>query len=64
MLESLREHPCQAPVCKHNRVSAIVLDFVSADGMDPKFGRSLDGVSAPFLSLNFLYIGTILGQKF
>ena len=44
-VETLREQPCQALVSKHFLASAIVWVLVSAEGMGPKVGQFLDGLS-------------------
>jgi hypothetical protein len=52
LAEPLRRQPYQAPVSKRFLASAWCLGLVSADGMDPQVGQSLDGLS---FSLSFTF---------
>jgi hypothetical protein len=51
LVKTLRGQPCQAPAHKHILALAIVSGFGPWHGMDPKVGRSLDGLSFSLCSI-------------
>jgi hypothetical protein len=51
LAEPLRGQPCQALVCKYQQSC---WGLVSAHGMDPKVGWSLDGLSLSLCSIIFV----------